>query len=97
MKMAESEKIALVSFIIDFDDIQVRLRLFSLNLNACKVMKAFLIFSGQILKETINVHHNFAGIEIKGYFKLNNLNETCISSKSIMQLTKTILSFCYLH
>ena len=52
--MAESENIVLVSCIIDFDDIQVWFRLIILNLNACKVMKAFLIFSesGQILKKT---------------------------------------------
>ena len=36
MKMAESEKsVLLVNSIIDFDDIQVSLRLFSLSLNAC--------------------------------------------------------------
>ena len=34
MKVAEFEKIVLVSCIIDFDDIQVSLRLFSLILNA---------------------------------------------------------------
>ena len=48
--MAESKKIVLVSYIIaticKFD------RWFSLNLTACKVMKAFLIFSGQILGRT---------------------------------------------
>ena len=53
MKMTESEKIVLVSRIIDFDDLQVSLRLFSFNLNSFKVTKAFLRFSGQILKKTI--------------------------------------------
>ena len=52
-KMAESEKMVLVSCIIDFDDIQVSLRRFSLSLNVCKVMAAFLIFSGQNLKKPI--------------------------------------------
>ena len=49
MKMAESEKIVLVSCIIDFENVEVWLRLFCLNFNACKIMKAFLIFSDQIL------------------------------------------------
>ena len=44
MKMSESGKIVLVSCIIDFDDVQLWLRLLSLNLNACKVMMAFLKF-----------------------------------------------------
>ena len=48
--MAESEKIVLVSYMtrIDFDYIQVSVTLFSLSLDSCKVMEAFLIFSGQI-------------------------------------------------
>ena len=52
-KMAESEKNVLVNCIIDFDNIQVWLRRYCLNLNACKDVKAFLRFSGQILKKTI--------------------------------------------
>ena len=85
MSMAESGKIVLVSCIIDFDDIQVCLRLFSLTFNACKVMKAFFIFSGQIFKKTIITLQTWR-------FKLKSLNQTYISSKSIMQLTKTIFS-----
>ena len=41
MKLTESEKIVLVSCIIDFDDIQVWLSMFSSNINACKVMMVF--------------------------------------------------------
>ena len=73
---------------IDFDNIQVLLRLFSLNLNAYKVMKAFLIFCRPNFEED---HHIFAGIEIMR-FRLNSLNQACISSKLIMQLTKTNFS-----
>ena len=53
LKLAESENIVLVSCIIDFDDVQVSLSLFSLSLNSCKVMEAFVIFSGQDLKKAI--------------------------------------------
>ena len=85
MKIAESEKMVLVSYIIDFNDWlqKIRLRLYSLNLNACKFMKAFLIFSGQIDKKTITILQALR-------FKLNRLHQICISSKSMMQLTKTI-------
>ena len=83
MKVAESEKIVLESCIIDFDYTQVSLRLFSLSLNACKVMEAVLIFSLQNLKKTIIT---LQALKIK----LTSLTETCISSKSIMQLTETI-------
>ena len=77
MTMAESEKIFLASCIIDFGDIQVWLSLFSLSL------KAFLICAGPILKKTI--------ITLQALrLKLNCLNQTSISSKSIMKLTKTI-------
>ena len=65
--MAEMEKFVLVSCIINFDDVQVWLRLFSLSLNACKVMEAFWYFR-PIFEED---HHNFAGIEIRT--KLNFL------------------------
>ena len=85
MKMAESKQIVLVSCIIDFDDIQVWLRQFSLDLNACKVMKAFLIFSEQILEKTFITRQALR-------FWLNCLNQTCISLKSIMHLTNTISS-----
>ena len=44
-----------------------------------------LIFSGQILKKTIITLQVLI-------FKLNMLNQTCISPKSIMQHTKTIFS-----
>ena len=47
MKSAELDKIVLVRCIFDFDYIQIRPRRFNLNLNAYKVMKAFLIFLGQ--------------------------------------------------
>jgi hypothetical protein len=46
-------------------------------------MMDFLKFSGEISKKSI--------ITLQALrFKLNCLNQTCISSKSIMQLTKTI-------
>ena len=61
MKMAESENIVLVSSIIYFDDIHVWSRQFSLNLNACKVMKAFLMVSGKFEED----RHNFTGIQIQ--------------------------------
>ena len=81
MKMAESENIVLVSCIIDFEDMQVLLRLFSLSLNACKIMMVFFKFwPGNIKKASISL----AGINI--------LNETCISSKSMMQHSKTHFS-----
>ena len=38
LKMTESEKIVVVRCLINFDNIQGWLRLFSLNLNACKVI-----------------------------------------------------------
>ena len=41
MKMTESGKIVLVSCIVDFDDMQAWLRLFSLNLHACKSSSNF--------------------------------------------------------
>ncbi len=75
MKMAESEKIVLASCILDFKDIQVWLRHFSLNLNACRVMTVFYEIPGQIFKTR---------------FKLKCLNQTCISLKSSMQLARTI-------
>ena len=47
----------------------------------CKVMKAFLIFSGQILKKTI--------ITLQALrFMLNCLNQTYISSKSMCSLQR---------
>ena len=54
LKMPESEKINLESWIIDFRNVQVSLSHVSLSLNACKVMEAFLIFSHQKLKKTVN-------------------------------------------
>jgi hypothetical protein len=53
MKMTESGKIVLVSLIIDFKEVQLWLRVFSLNLNTYGVMMGFLIFSGQILKRIL--------------------------------------------
>ena len=43
MKMAKYTKLVLVSCIINVDDIQVSLRLFSLSLNACKVITFYLL------------------------------------------------------
>ncbi len=82
MKVAESGEFVLVSWIIDFKDIKLWLRPFSLSLNVCKGMMVVLIFSGQILKKT--------SIPLQTLrLKLNCLNQSCISLKSIMQLTNT--------
>ena len=48
-------------------------------------MKAFLIFLVQILKKAFIILQALR-------FKLNSLNQTCLSSKSIMHLTNTIFS-----
>jgi len=81
--MAESGKIFLVSCIIDFNDVQVSLRRFGLNVNACRVIKAFFELSGQIFKKAI--------INLKAFtFSPKRLNEICTSLKSIMQLTRMI-------
>ena len=84
MKMAESGNIVLGIYIIDFDDIQVLPRHLSLSLNACKIIEVFLTFSGRNLKKAVI---NLQALR----HKLKCLNETCISSKSIMLLPKTIL------
>ena len=85
MKMAESGKNVMASCIIYFDNIQVSLSLFSLSSNAYKVMMAFFkSWPENITKASITLQ------ELR--LKLNKLNETCTSSKSIMQLTKTIFS-----
>jgi hypothetical protein len=54
-----------------------------MNLNTCKGMMGFLKFSGQILKKTIITLQVLR-------FMLKCLNQTCLSLKSIMQLTMTI-------
>ncbi len=54
-----------------------------MNLNICKVIMGFLKFSGQFLKKTIITLQVLR-------FKLKCLNQTCLSLKSIMQLTMTI-------
>ena len=82
MKMAEAEQSVVVSCIVDFDDVQVWLRRFTLNLNACKDMKVFF----KIWPE--NVKNAF--IPLPAFrFKLMCLNQTCrsskIDSKSTMQ------------
>ncbi len=71
--------------IIDFKDIQVWLRHFSLNLNACKVVTVFFKIPGKILKKTVTTLQALR-------FKLKCLNQTCISLKSIMQLISTFFS-----
>ncbi len=53
MKVAESEIIVLANCILDFNDIQVWLRHFSLNLNDCRVMMVFYKIWPGILKKTI--------------------------------------------
>ena len=58
---------------------------FYLNLNICKVMTVFLIFLGQNLKKIVIT------LQILR-FKRNWLRHSWISSKSIMQLTKTFFS-----
>ena len=73
----------LVSCIIDFDDIQLCLRQFCLNLNICKVMTIFFKFWPKKIRKTVIT------LQILK-FKQNGLSQSWISSKSIMQLTKTI-------
>ena len=85
MDMTASENFVLTSCTIDFDDVKVSLRLFSLSLNTSKVMMVFLIFSGQNLKNNIITLEAFR-------LKLYSLNEPCISSKSTIQLSRTIFS-----
>ena len=72
----------LVRCIIDFDDIQLWLRQFCLNINICKVKTAFLIFLGQNLKKIVIT------LQILR-FKQTCLSQSWISLKSIMQLTNT--------
>ena len=83
--MAELEKIVLESCIVDFDDIQGSLRLYSLSLNASKVMMLFFKFWPENIKKTIIT------LDVLR-LKLNSLNETFTSSKSIVQLVKTKFS-----
>ena len=83
MKMAELGKNALVSYIIDFDDIQLCLRHFCLNLNICKIMTTFFKFWPKKIRKS--------GITLQRLrFKQNCPSQSWISSKSIMQLTKSI-------
>ena len=49
----EDGRIVLISCIIDFDNTQVWFRLFRNNLDAVKVVKAFLIFSGQFWRRPL--------------------------------------------
>ena len=65
MKMAELVKNVLVSCIVDFDDIQLCLRQFCLNLNIYKVMTIFSKFWPKKIRKTVNFCHNFADIEIQ--------------------------------
>ncbi len=62
MKIAESEKIVLASCMIEFKDIQVWLRHFSLNRNACRVMTVFFKIRPEILKTfhfAVNLNASF--------------------------------------
>ncbi len=81
MKVAESGQIVSVNCSIHFKDKQVWVRQFSLNLNANKVMVFFKIWP-----ENFNKTRTLQALR----FKLNCLNQTCISLESIMQFTKTI-------
>ena len=53
MKMAELGKAVLESCIIDFDDIQLCLRQFCLNLNICKIMTDFFKFWPKKIRHTV--------------------------------------------
>ena len=53
MKMTELGKNVLVSCIVDFDDIQLCLSLFSLNLNICNVMTIFFKFWPKKIRKTV--------------------------------------------
>ena len=57
-------------------------RLSSLSLNACIIMMAFLNISGRGFKKTI--------ISLQAlWIKLSSLNQTCILSKSMLQISRT--------
>ncbi len=80
MKIAEPGKNRLSNL---HDRFQRYTRLIKTVLNACKVMMVSLKFSDLNLKKTI--------ITLQALrFKLNCLNQTCVSLKSILQLAKTI-------
>ena len=83
MKMVELGKNVLVSCIIDFDDIQLLLRQFCLNLSICKVMTIFFKFLPEKIRKTVIT------LQILR-FKQTYPSQSLISSKSIMKLTKTI-------
>ena len=70
---------------------QVCLRLFRLSLNVYKVMKIFKVWPEYFKKTFIS--------SLMSRLKLKSLNQTCISSKRILQLSKTILlgSFIFLE
>ena len=51
--MAELRENVLVSCIIDFDDIQLCLRQYCLNLNICKVMTIFFKFWPKKIRKTV--------------------------------------------
>ena len=66
--MAESGKTYLVSCIIDFDDIQLCLKKFCLNLNMCKVMTIFFKFWPKKIRKTVITLQIFR-------FKQNSLSQ----------------------
>ena len=65
MMMTKPEKIVLVGCIIDFNNIQVWLRQFSLSLNACQVMEVFFnIWLAGIEIQAIPSYWNLYIVEI---------------------------------
>ena len=83
MTMTELGQDVLVSCIIDFDDIPLCLRQFCLNLNICKVMTIFFKVWPKKIRKTVIT------LQILR-FKRNWLSQSWISSKSIMELTKSL-------
>ena len=82
MKMAESGKIVLASCIIDFEDVQLLIKTVHDESQCLQSYDGLLEFLGQILKKVI--------ITLQALrFIMNSLNQSCTSSKSIMQLTRT--------
>ena len=82
MKMAGFRKIVCVSCVVDFDDMQVWLRQFCLNLKDFKIMTIFFKLWPSNIKKTV--------ITVQALrFKQSSdcLGQTWISSKLIMQLT----------
>ena len=82
MKMAEFWKLVLVSSTIDFNDIQLWLRRFGLNLNICKVMTEIDSLPDFLRPKFGEDRHNFVDIEIQAKLSLAKLNIVEINNEA---------------